>query len=101
MLEVSGCQEFQGVVKKGLAPGRLWGDGATLCPDCSGGCMNPYVLKIQRQNRKVTKIFNLKNKMGITYSSLKCPVSFKRRKFLDLKTGIYQPPTTIVLKWRC
>ena len=43
--------------KKGLAPGGLWGDGAILCPDCSRGCLNPYVLKIQKQNRKVTEKF--------------------------------------------
>ena len=59
------------------------------------------IAKFKSRTGRLLKNFNLKNKMGITYSSLKCPVSFKRRKFLDLITGIYQPPTTIVLKWRC
>lgn len=37
--------------------------------------------------------------MEITHSRLKCPVSFNRRKFLDLVNGIYQNSTT-VLRWR-
>lgn len=41
MPEISGRQELWGVMAgKDQHSGGLWDDGAALCPDCSGGCMN-------------------------------------------------------------